>query len=163
MVDGYPPSGDGGDKVGGIVDWWMCINLGALDGCLQCVPIHERLWLPRHVGEHLEGRYGVDSGGGGWKKTLAKLREESRCIVVNVVRATEVDDNCHRASLRDGVEDSSRTEEGGGGQMMMMTMEEKEGGNLMGRTGQSDNEDDAEQGNNEEREDLEAWLDDMIA
>ncbi len=79
------------------------------------MPIHEHLGLPRHVGEHLEGRYGINSGSGGRKKTLAELREESRCVVVDIVRATEVDNDRHHASSRDGVEDLSRTEEGGGG------------------------------------------------
>lgn len=61
---------------------WMSVDVQALTACLKQLPIHERLDIPYHVGNHIESRYGTDSAAGG-KKTLAELREESKCIVNN--------------------------------------------------------------------------------
>ena len=153
-----------GDGEGGLADW-MRIDIAALDGCLRRAPIHERLKLPRHVGEHLEGRYGVGSGSGsggggrGRTKTLAELREESRCVFD--VHATELDDR-HRVREQVGDGDSSRTV--GGGDRTMATKKEKEEGDSTARASRSDDEHDADdEEEEEEEEDLEAWLDDMIA
>ena len=180
----YPPTPSGGGGGGGhegedLADW-MRIDLAALDACLRRLPMHERLRLPRHVGEHLERTYGVDPYGGGRKKTLAELREESRCVVVvDDARATGEFDapRCESSSGggggRGGVDvDSSRTVVGGGEDRTMTTVVENEGGDsTTARNGRSDDEDDAEDEDveeddddeEEEEEDLEAWLDDMIA
>lgn len=64
-----------GDQTENAEDW-MTIDVKALDKCLQQIPIHERLKLPHHIGEHLENAYGGGRGGGR-KKTLAELREEA--------------------------------------------------------------------------------------
>jgi hypothetical protein len=59
---------------------WMEIDIKALDKCLrQHIPLHDRLHVPLHIASHTEERYG---GNQNRKKTLAELREESKCIVV---------------------------------------------------------------------------------
>jgi hypothetical protein len=92
-----------GDGEGGLADW-MRIDIAALDGCLRRAPIHERLKLPRHVGEHLEGRYGVGSGsgsGGGGRGRTKTLAIEGGIEV-------------RRRRSRDGVRRSSSREGAGG-------------------------------------------------
>lgn len=120
-----------------VAEDWMKIDIKALDTCLKQIPIHERLKLPRHIGKHLEERYGVDGDGGkGRTKTLAELREESKCIIAESDEPL-LDD----ASKKDEVEvgnDSAKVQ-------LENTNNTEDGG--------ADDED----------EDLEAWLDDMIA
>eukprot|EP00986_Skeletonema_menzelii_P007908 scaffold3165_cov137-Skeletonema_menzelii.AAC.2 len=71
---------------------WMAVDVQALTKCLKQLPIHERLDIPYHVGRHIESRYGTDRAAGG-KKTLAELREESKCIVNNETVDDEIDAN----------------------------------------------------------------------
>ena len=106
-----------GDGQDGVAEDWIRIDIKALDECLRKIPIHERLGLPRHVGDHLVRMYGEDVCR---KKTLGELREESHCVV--------------------GTTESE------------MDNEEKEGE----KSGEEAKGEEAE-------EDLEAWLDDMIA
>ena len=120
-----------------VAEDWMKIDIKALDTCLKQIPIHERLKLPRHIGKHLEERYGVDGDGGKVRtKTLAELREESKCII-----AESDEPLLDAASKKDEVEvgnDSAKVQ-------LENTNNTEDGG--------ADDED----------EDLEAWLDDMIA
>jgi hypothetical protein len=130
---------------------WMSIDIQALSNCLKLLPIHERLDVPYHVGKHIESRYGIDNNnateGKKTKKTLAELREESKCIVNNsdcnfgvatmkstssdcdVQMVEEVDANKNSLETNEPVVDKCRTNDG-------------------------DDDDD---------EDLDAWLDDMIS
>ena len=72
---------------------WMAVDVQAMTACFKQLPLHERLDIPYHVGKHIESRYGTDNAAGG-KKTLAELREESKCIVNNeTVEDEEVDAN----------------------------------------------------------------------
>jgi hypothetical protein len=105
---------DGQDGVAGD---WMRIDIKALDECLRKIPIHERLGLPRHVGDHILCMYGEDVCR---KKTLGELREESNFVVGTTENEVDNDDKA----------------------------EEKSGEEEKGEEGE---------------EDLEAWLDDMIA
>jgi len=133
---------------------WMSIDIKALDKCLKQIPIHERLKLPYHIGMHLENMYGLDTGvGGGRKKTLAELREEAKCVIVDngmpdpVVSSGESESAKEKAAkeIIPGQNDKSESD----------IQRDKVGG---------DNNDDpnaAEDDN--DGEDLEAWLDDMIS
>ena len=120
---------------------WMSVDVQALTACLKQLPIHERLDVPYHVGKHIESRYGIDNAAtAGGKKTLAELREESKCIVNNDVdygitnsaddlpTVEEVDTNTNQ--------NSSETEEA-----------------------KADNSG----GDEDDEDDLDAWLDDMIS
>eukprot|EP00985_Skeletonema_marinoi_P031679 scaffold37762_cov239-Skeletonema_marinoi.AAC.2 len=119
---------------------WMSVDVQALTACLKQLPIHERLDVPYHVGKHIESRYGIDNAAAGRQKTLAELREESKCIVNNdddygisnsaddLPTVEEVDTNTNQNSLE--------TEEA-----------------------KADNSD----GDEDDEDDLDAWLDDMIS
>jgi len=102
---------------------WMSIDIKALDKCLKQIPLHERLKIPKHIGDYLQDKYYND--GAEQKKTIAQLREEAKCVIPE----EEVQEE----------EDISKKNE---------------------VKQQNDNEDDVSE---EEDEDLESWLDDMIA
>mmetsp|Transcript_1017 Transcript_1017/g.1711 ORF Transcript_1017/g.1711 Transcript_1017/m.1711 type:complete len:230 (-) Transcript_1017:52-741(-) len=77
---------------------WMSVDVQALTACLKQLPIHERLNVPYHVGKHIESRYGIDNAAAaGGKKTLAELREESKCIDA-LPTVEEVDTNTNQNS-----------------------------------------------------------------
>ena len=116
---------------------WMSIDIQAMSDCLKQLPIHGRLDVPYHVGKHIESRYG--GGGGAGKKTLAELREESKCIVKS--------DNYDVTSMkRSSVEDVPKVEEEAVTNKSTSKTKEPKAG---------DNDDD--------EDDLDAWLDDMIS
>ena len=119
---------------------WMSIDVKALDKCLKRIPIHERLKLPRHIGRHLEDTYGAEGkeGGAHRKKTLAELREESKCIA--------------SGNYDDGSESESGRERG---------QPEEKGDALKPQPPEGTDELAAD--NDDEGDDLDAWLDDMIA
>eukprot|EP00577_Skeletonema_sp_RCC1716_P018018 CAMPEP_0113421580 /NCGR_PEP_ID=MMETSP0013_2-20120614/27976_1 /TAXON_ID=2843 ORGANISM="Skeletonema costatum, Strain 1716" /NCGR_SAMPLE_ID=MMETSP0013_2 /ASSEMBLY_ACC=CAM_ASM_000158 /LENGTH=249 /DNA_ID=CAMNT_0000309213 /DNA_START=21 /DNA_END=770 /DNA_ORIENTATION=+ /assembly_acc=CAM_ASM_000158 len=120
---------------------WMSVDVQALTACLKQLPIHERLDVPYHVGKHIESRYGIDNAAAGGKKTLAELREESKCIVNN-------DDDY---GINNSADDLPTVEEldTNTNQNSLETEEAKAGNN-------SDGDEDDE-------DDLDAWLDDMIS
>ena len=146
----------------------MSIDIQQLNACLKQIPIHQRLRLPHYIGRHLEDRYGLvgvgsSVGNSQMKKTLAQLREESRYIV------RDDDDEEYRKNNTDGtiekkLEDLSITASsfaggeggdhrwGGEGDESEMTTS----GVVVPEPIAKDNEDDDDN-------DLEAWLDDMIA
>jgi len=110
-----------------VAEDWMSIDIKALDICLKQIPLHERLKIPKHIGDYLQDKYYND--GAEHKKTIAQLREESKCVILEEeeIQQEEVDE----ISKKDEVVKQ-----------------------------QHDNEDDVSE---EEDEDLESWLDDMIA
>ncbi len=94
-------------------DSWMAVDISALTTCLKQLPLHERLDVPYHVGMHIESRYGADTAAAG-KKTLAELREESKCIVVsndetvddkNIISSDTKDDKADDSGDNDGDND----------------------------------------------------------
>ena len=105
---------------------WMSIDIKALDKCLKQIPLHERLKIPKHIGDYLQDKYYND--GVEHKKTVAQLREDAKCIVPEEEEIQEVEEEISKKSkvVRQ----------------------------------QHDNEDNVSE---EEDEDLESWLDDMIA
>ncbi|KAL7541329.1 hypothetical protein ACHAXR_010819 [Thalassiosira sp. AJA248-18] len=126
-----------------VVENWMSIDIKALDKCMKQISIHERLKVPRHIGKHLENMYGVDGGGGGRKKTLAELREESKCMIV---------------------EEESRQVASSQPQSDKEEVQAKQSDSAKIQHDKMNNIDDASDGNaDDEEEDLDAWLDDMIA
>ncbi|KAL3766433.1 hypothetical protein ACHAWU_007468 [Discostella pseudostelligera] len=139
----------------------MFLDIKELNECFKQIPIHKRLQLPHYIGRHLEDRYGLGVGatsGGGRrgrenaKKTLAQLREESRCIIrdddedVTLEGLTVSADTVQ--SKPSSVEGSGEKSEEGGCRASEIGVVVATGGG----TAEDDNE-----------EDLEAWLDDMIA
>lgn len=82
--DNAPSSFQNGDSD------WMAVDVQAMTACFKQLPLHERLDIPYHVGKHIESRYGNDNAAGG-KKTLAELREESKCKVNNETGDGDVD------------------------------------------------------------------------
>lgn len=149
----------------------MSIDIQQLNACLKQIPIHQRLRLPHYIGRHLEDRYGLvgvgsSVGNSQMKKTLAQLREESRCIVRD-------DDEEYRKMNTDGTiekksEDLSVTASsfaggddekhrwGQEGDASEITTSGVVVGVALPEPIAKDNEDDDDK-------DLEAWLDDMIA
>ncbi|KAL3816604.1 hypothetical protein ACHAXA_001507 [Cyclostephanos tholiformis] len=87
---------------------WMRIDVKALDECLREIPIHERLKLPRHVGDHLISMYGADVCR---KKTLGELREESKCVVGTTESENEEDGKAEEEKLEEGKEEEEKEEE----------------------------------------------------
>mmetsp|Transcript_14831 Transcript_14831/g.26945 ORF Transcript_14831/g.26945 Transcript_14831/m.26945 type:complete len:253 (-) Transcript_14831:378-1136(-) len=129
------------------VEDWMSIDVKALDKCLKQIPIHERLKLPYHIGKHLESMYGADGGGGGRKKTLAELREESK--------STHVEDDSRRA-----VSNDPKSEKEGVQTEKMKT--EQSDSTKMQPDNMNNNDDESDVVADDDGDDLEAWLDDMI-
>ena len=154
---------DNQQQQNGEVEDWMTIDVKALDKYLRQIPIHERLKLPHHIGKHLEEMYGVDGRGGGGsggrrKKSLAELREESKCIT-NAEEEGE-------AERQEVASSDSKLEKKGDDNAKRRTDSEQ---SETQQTHQPDSNatrsdnvsgDDAAE---DEEEDLEAWLDDMIA
>ena len=137
-----------------VVENWMTIDIKALDKCMKQIPIHERLKLPRHVGRHLEDMYGVGTpssgggeGGGARKKTLAQLREESKCIA-----SKEEEEESKIESSNEELQSSESDA------LPQNDSEKVEDKIPDGRDADNNAIDD-----DEEEEDLDAWLDDMIA
>jgi len=127
------------------VEDWMSIDVKALDKCLKQIPIHERLKLPYHIGKHLESMYGADGGGGGRKKTLAELREESKCTQEESRRSVSNDPK----SEKEGVQtEKMKTEQSDSTKMQPDNM--------------NNNDDESDVVADDDGDDLEAWLDDMI-
>ena len=110
-----------------VAEDWMSIDIKALDKCLKQIPLHERLKIPKHIGDYLQDKY--YNGGVENKKTIAQLREEAKCVILD--------------------EEEIQQEE-------VETISKK---NEVVKQ-QHDNEDNVSE---EEDEDLESWLDDMIA
>ncbi len=156
------------------------IDIKQLNECFKQIPIHTRLRLPHYIGRHLEDRYGLGvrptpppagaAGGGGrenTKKTLAQLREESRCIIrdgddIKFEGLAVMSDDDNDAVVTtvsklplsgEGGETTTCTQVGGG------ALERAVGGG--GAVAFAGGEGIAAADDNEE--DLEAWLDDMIA
>ena len=107
-----------------VAEDWMSIDIKALDKCLKQIPLHERLKIPKHIGDYLQDKYYND--GVEHKKTIAQLREDAKCIVPE---EEEIQEELEETSKKNGIV-------------------------------QHDNEDNVSE---EEDEDLESWLDDMIA
>lgn len=106
-----------------VAEDWMSIDIKELDKCLKQIPLHERLKIPKHIGDYLQDKYyNVEQ-----KKTLAQLREEAKVCIPEEEEIQEVED----ISKKNEVVKQ-----------------------------QHDNEDNVSE---EEDEDLESWLDDMIA
>jgi hypothetical protein len=142
----------------------MLIDIKQLNECFKQIPIHQRLQLPHYIGRHLEDRYGLGVGAstavGGRgreneKKTLAQLREESRCIIrddedddhytLEGLTVSEADTEQSKPTL--AARGGEKSDEGDSSATDRVGAVAAEGG-----TAEDDNE-----------EDLEAWLDDMIA
>ncbi|KAL7434732.1 hypothetical protein ACHAXH_005666 [Discostella pseudostelligera] len=135
----------------------MLIDIKQLNECFKQIPIHQRLQLPHYIGRHLEDRYGLGVGGRGReneKKTLAQLREESRCIIrddeddhyaLEGLTVSEADTEQSKPTL--AARGGEKSDEGDSSATDRAGAVAAEGG-----TAEDDNE-----------EDLEAWLDDMIA
>ena len=130
---------------GEVTDCWS-VDIQSLAHCLSQIPLHERLNVPRHIGQHLQNMYG-DMGSR--KKTLAELREESKCVVSNTIphkMERQITNNLEGDPLpkediiSEQVDSAIQTVGGGKHE----NVEEACGGE-------------------EEEEDLEAWLDDMIS
>lgn len=139
---------EGGDVTATSSDYdWMSIDIQVLSNCLKQLPIHERLDIPYHVGKHIESRYGVDNNAAGEKKkTLAELREESKCIVnsdndFGGVASRKSNSVCDIPIVEE-VETNKNTSE----------TKEPVADNSGNKNGDDDDEDD-----------LDAWLDDMIS
>jgi len=109
-----------------VAEDWMSIDIKALDKCLKQIPLHERLKIPKHIGDYLQDKYYNDDVE--HKKTIAQLREESKCIIPE---EEEIQVAEEEISEKNEVSKQQR-----------------------------DNEDTVSE---EEDEDLESWLDDMIA
>ena len=62
-----------------VAEDWMSIDIKALDKCLKQIPLHERLKIPKHIGDYLQDKYYND--GVEHKKTIAQLREESKVCI----------------------------------------------------------------------------------
>ena len=120
---------------------WMSVDVQALTACLKQLPIHERLKVPYHVGKHIESRYGIDKAAAGGKKTLAELREESKCIVNN-------DDDY---GISNSADDLPTVEE-------IDTITNQNSSET--EKAKADNNSD---GDEDDEDDLDAWLDDMIS
>ena len=110
-----------------VADDWMSIDIKALDNCLKQISLHERLKIPKHIGDYLQDKYYNDDVE--HKKTIAQLREESKCVIL------EEEEILHE------VEEE--------------TPKNNESLKLV--------DDDEDNVSEEEDEDLESWLDDMIA
>ena len=125
---------------------WMEIDIKALDKCLrQHIPLHDRLHVPIHIASHVEERYGVTSNR---KKTLAELREESKCIVVQ-----HDDDGCASSSIIETISECSNHDE-------FTNIVQVDGG--INEKDEADKDDDNDDDDDDD-EDLEAWLDDVIS
>lgn len=121
---------------------WTPAKMVALDGLLRQIPVAERLGLPAHIGRHLEEMYGSDKGR---KMTLAEMREESRRhkAMSGLAEASKEEiPTKQNASVEDPDVDAKPVDNG--------KATDKDGAREA-----SDNE--------EDEEDLDAWLDDMIA
>lgn len=113
---------------------WMEIDTKAMDIFLQQhVPLHVRLQVPPHIASHIEERYGVNSKNIR-NKTLAELREESKCIV----------------------------DDGGGGASSNEALAEQDDSNNVKVDNGVNEKDDADDDDDEE-DLLEAWLDDVLS
>ena len=127
---------------------WMAVDIQALTTCFQQLPIHERLDIPIHVGKEIERRYGVentDTGSGNRKKkTLAELREESKCCTPIIESTGEV-----TSKMENSNQDVSTIGESNNDNQDSLDMKESKN-------------DDGENNDNDE-DDLDAWLDDMIS
>ena len=110
-----------------VAEDWMSIDIKALNKCLKQIPLHERLKIPKHIGDYLQDKYYNDDVE--HKKTIAQLREESKCVIL------EEEEILHE------VEEE--------------TPKNNESLKLV--------DDDEDNVSEEEDEDLESWLDDMIA
>ena len=127
---------------------WMDIDIKELDKCLRHIPLHVRLKVPRHVGTHLQERYGNNNHNR--KKTLAELREESKCIVI----VDDYDDNdddggCASSNSIDATADPNH-----------------DNSNNVKMDGANNDKviaDNIKDDDNDDDKDLEAWLDDVIA
>ena len=110
-----------------VAEDWMSIDIKALDKCLKQIPLHDRLKIPKNIGDYLQDKYYNDDVE--HKKTIAQLREESKCVIL------EEEEILHE------VEEE--------------TPKNNESLKLV--------DDDEDNVSEEEDEDLESWLDDMIA
>jgi hypothetical protein len=132
---------------------WMEIDIKALDKYLrQNVPLHVRLQVPIHIASHVDERYGVTSNR---KKTLAELREESKCIVV---QHDDDDDGCASSSIIETISECSNHDE-------FTNVVQVDGGINEKYEADKDDDDDDDDDDNDDAddEDLEAWLDDVIS
>ena len=129
---------------------WMEIDIKALDKCLrQHIPLHDQLHVPLHIASHIEERYG---GNQNRKKTLAELRDESTCIVV---QHDDDDDGCTSSSIIGAVSECSNHD-------VLTNIVQVDGGiNEKDEADKDDNDDD--DNDDDDDEDLEAWLDDVIS
>ncbi len=111
------------------------MDVQALTACLKQLPLHERLDVPYHVGKHIESRYGADNIGG--KKTLAELREESKCIILGNETVDEKQNSSEAKVNSEAHEDDNQNS--------------------------SDTKEDKGDDDGDDEDDLDAWLDDMIS
>jgi hypothetical protein len=110
---------------------WMEIDIKAMDTYLrQNIPLHVRLQVPIHIASHIDERYG---SGNSRKKTLAELREESKCTV-NV------------------------NDDDGDGNKLDVNVDNK-----ANEKDDADNIEDEENDDDDDDEDLEAWLDNVMS
>lgn len=122
-----------------IDNYWMSIDIQSLSACFKKLPIHERLDVPYHVGKILECRYGGMVVGQSRKKTLAELREESKCIVSGDGATGSMKNSTHGDVQKE--DEKSITD------ISNICVKEK----------------DSASGNSGDEDDLDAWLDDMIS